>query len=161
MSVLAATPTPTSTPQASAPLACTGSEFRQFDFWLGNWKVFNPNGKQVGTNEITRVSEGCAIREQWKSAAGGSGMSINYYDSDDRKWHQDWVGGDGLILHLQGGLSGNAMILSGPSKIGKETTLNRVIWTPMPDSKVKQEWTVSKDDGGTWKTVFVGIYEKQ
>ena len=40
-------------------------------------------------------------------------MSINYYDPADRKWHQDWVGGDGTILHLRGELVGNAMVLSG------------------------------------------------
>jgi hypothetical protein len=66
----AASPSPahTSTPVPSP--ACVAAEFRQFDFWLGRWKVTNPDGKQVGTSEITRVSEGCAIREQWTSASG-------------------------------------------------------------------------------------------
>jgi hypothetical protein len=157
----AASPSPTSTPSSSPPPACTAPEFRQFDFWLGRWKVTNPQGKEVGTNEISRVSEGCAIREQWKSARGVSGMSINYYDVADQKWHQDWVGGDGMILHLHGGLTGSSMVLSGPSKTARETVLNRVTWTPLPDGKVKQEWTTSSDDGRTWETVFTGIYEKQ
>ena len=30
---------------------------------LGHWKVTDPKGNQVGTSEISRVSEGCAIRE--------------------------------------------------------------------------------------------------
>jgi hypothetical protein len=152
---------PTNSPVASPTPACTASEFRQFDFWLGRWRVTNPQGKEVGTNEISRASDGCAIREQWKSASGGSGMSINYFDLADGKWHQDWVGGDGLILHLQGELVGNAMVLSGQNKTQRGTVLNRVSWTPLPDGKVKQEWTTSPDDGRTWQTVFVGVYEKQ
>ena len=88
-----------------------------------------------------------------------TGMSINYYDPEDRKWHQDWVGGDGTILHLAGGLVGNAMVLSGVTKSGKGMTLNRITWTPLPGGKVKQEWSTSDDDGKTWQTSFVGIYE--
>ena len=147
-------------PSSSQPPACVGPEFRQFDFWLGHWKVTNPKGVQVGTSEITRVSEGCAIREQWQSAKGQGGTSINYYDSADREWHQDWVGGDGTILHLHGGLKDGAMILGGESQSPKGPYLNRITWTPLDGGKVKQEWSISTDGGKTWQTSFVGIYEK-
>lgn len=160
VSVSAVTPTPTGTPQPSPTPACTATEFRQFDFWVGNWKVINPRGKQAGTSEITRASEGCAIREQWKSASGTTGMSINYYDPNDREWHQDWVGGDGVILHLHGSLTGNAMVLTGLTTTIEGTVVNRITWTPLSDGKVRQEWSTSSDDGKTWKTAFVGIYEK-
>jgi hypothetical protein len=149
--------------QSPAPSpACTAPEFRQFDFWLGKWNVKNPQtGKQVGTSKITRVSQGCAIREQWRSASGINGMSINYYDAADHKWHQDWVGGDGTILHLRGELVGNAMILSGESKTANGTTLNRITCTPLDGGKVKQEWATSSDKEKTWQISFLGIYEKQ
>jgi hypothetical protein len=137
------------------------AEFRQFDFWLGRWKVTNPQGKEVGTSEIVRVSDGCAIREQWNGTSHLSGMSINYYDVADHEWHQDWVGGDGLILHLHGGLKDGTMVLSGNTKSAKGTTIHRVTWTPLPDGKVKQEWVQSVDNGGNWQIAFVGIYEKQ
>jgi hypothetical protein len=156
-SALAQSVTPTATPPP-----CVAPEFRQFDFWLGKWNVINPRtGKQIGTNEITRAADGCAIREQWKSSDGDTGMSINYYDLTDQKWHQDWVGGDGVILHLHGELAGKAMILSGETKGAKETVRNRITWTPLDGGKVKQEWSTSSDDGRNWKTVFVGIYEEQ
>lgn len=157
--VWAASPTPNASPVPTP--ACSGAEFRQFDFWLGKWKVIGPKGKPVGTSEISRASEGCAIREQWTSAAGKGGMSINYYDPADQKWHQDWVGGDGTVLHLRGGMVGEAMILSGETQDAKgSSTMNRITWTPLPEGKVKQEWALSSDAGGTWKTIFVGIYEK-
>jgi hypothetical protein len=156
--VWAQPPQPSSAPSKPPP-ACVAPEFHQFDFWLGAWKVANPQGKEVGTSEISRASEGCAIREEWKSASGNTGMSINYYDLEDRKWHQDWVGGDGVILHLKGGIIGDAMVLTGESNSSKGTTLNRISWTPLPGSKVKQEWSTSDDHGKTWQPSFVGIYE--
>lgn len=136
-------------------------EFRQFDFWLGKWKVTDPQGKQAGTSEISRQSEGCAIREQWTAAAGPGGMSVNYYDATEKRWHQDWVGGDGTILHLRGNPKDGAMVLSGESKGARGTIINRITWTPLPDGKVKQEWEISTNTGKSWKTSFVGIYEKQ
>ena len=148
-------------PASSPPPACLSPEFRQFDFWIGKWKVTNPQGQQVGTSEISRVSEGCAIREQWTAAAGPGGMSVNYYDATEKRWHQDWVGGDGTILHLRGNPKDGAMVLSGESKGARGTIINRITWTPLPDGKVKQEWEISTNTGKSWKTSFVGIYEKQ
>jgi hypothetical protein len=149
------TPTPAPTP------ACTASEFRQFDFWLGRWRVTNSAGKEVGGSEVTRASEGCAIREQWKSASGITGMSINYYDPLGREWHQDWVGGDGTILHLRGGMKDGTMSLVGPGSSSGQTVMNRITWAALPEGKVKQEWSISSDTGRTWQTSFVGIYTKQ
>jgi hypothetical protein len=156
----AASPAPSVTPAATAP-PCVAPEFRQFDFWLGHWKVIGPKGQQVGTSEISRVSEGCAIREQWTDSNGKGGMSLNYYDPAEKQWHQDWVGGDDTILHLHGGLEDGAMVMNGVIKGSKGTYLNRITWTPLPEGKVKQEWAISTDDGATWKTSFAGIYAKQ
>ena len=153
-------PSPSVTP-TPAPPACVAPEFRQFDFWIGHWKVTNPQGVQVGTSEITRVSEGCAVREQWQSASGKGGTSINYYDEADREWHQDWVGGDGSILHLHGGLKGDVMVLTGETKSAKGPYLNRIAYTPLPGGKVEQKWSVSSDAGKSWQVIFLGIYQRQ
>jgi hypothetical protein len=129
--IKAASPVTADTPANSPTPACVAPEFRQFDFWIGHWRVTNPQGNQVGTSEISRASEGCAIREEWKSASGSNGTSINCYNSADHKWHQDWVGGDGLILHLQGKLVDSVMVLSGQSKTTRRIELNRITWTPL------------------------------
>ena len=34
------------------PSACAAPAHRQFDFWLGQWNVFDPSGAQVGTNIV-------------------------------------------------------------------------------------------------------------
>ena len=151
---------PSPSPTAPPP-ACEGKDFREFDFWIGKWIVRKPDGTHVGNSEITRESKGCAIRENWTSLNGFSGVSINYYDESDRQWHQDWVGGDGMILHLHGGLDDGAMVLIGETKTAKGTTKNCISYRMMPDGKMKQEWTTSDDQGKTWETAFVGIYERQ
>lgn len=139
---------------------CQAPEFRQFDFWLGNWKVIGAKGTQVGTSEISRVSEGCAVREQWRAADGRGGTSLNYYDPSDHEWHQDWVGGDGTILHLHGGLEGEAMILRNRVPTSKGSYSNRITYTLLAIGKMRQEWAFSLDDGVTWQVSFLGTYEK-
>jgi len=32
--------------------------YRQFDFWIGDWPVQNPAGKQVGDNLVTSEQDG-------------------------------------------------------------------------------------------------------
>jgi hypothetical protein len=158
---VAQSPAPAGAAKPSPAPACQAAEFRQFDFWLGKWNVTGPKGNQVGTSEISRQAEGCAVREQWTSASGQGGMSVNYYDESDRQWHQDWVGGDGTILHLHGGMRDGAMVLTNESKTGRAgARVDRISYTPLPGGKVKQEWSFSTDHGQTWQTSFIGIYAK-
>jgi hypothetical protein len=76
-------------------------------------------------------------------------MSINYYDAADHQWHQDWVGGDGTILHLHGGMKDGAMVLRGEIKGATRIVINRITWTPLTDGKLRQEWSTSSDNGGS------------
>ena len=41
--------------QAPSPQPCSTAEHRQFDFWVGDWVVHNPQGQQVGTNRIEKI----------------------------------------------------------------------------------------------------------
>lgn len=136
---------------------CTAAVFRQFDFWLGRWTVTNPAGTVVGHSRITRLSQGCAIHEQWLGRKS-TGNSLNYYDHGDRHWHQDWVGGGGQVLHLHGGLQGRSMVLSGTRRDKRGEVLDRITWTPLARHRVRQHWETSRDGGTTWKTLFDGTY---
>jgi hypothetical protein len=139
--------------------ACTGIEFRQFDFWIGHWSVHDTTGSQIGTSRISRVADGCGIREEWTAANGNTGTSLNYYDKRDKMWHQDWVGGGGLILHLNGNKDDKTMILSGKRMGRQGPVIDQISWTELKNGKVRQQWDISTDDGKTWKKVFVGLYK--
>jgi len=54
--------------------ACTATQHRQFDFWLGDWTVTDSTGTStLGTNSITREEGGCLVHEHWTDADGSTG----------------------------------------------------------------------------------------
>jgi hypothetical protein len=139
------------------PKPCTAPEHRQFDFWVGDWRVTTPDGKHAGDNRIESILDGCALHESWRGASGGAGFSYNAYDEHRKVWHQTWVDRQGNLLLLEGGLREGSIVLSGT----QGATLNRVTWTPRADATVRQLWEASADQGKTWKTVFDGIYRRR
>src|SRR5262245_49467121 len=81
---------------------CTSLEHRQFDFWTGEWDVTAANGKTAGTNRITPILGGCALREDWRGSGGLSGTSLNMWDPASKHWRQTWVDDRGNVLLLTG-----------------------------------------------------------
>ncbi len=146
------------TPAAALPKPCSAPEYRQFDFWLGEWNVADA-GKHAGVNRITPLLGGCAVREEWKGASGLTGTSLNMWDSAKKRWTQTWVDDKGNVLFLVGGLQGPKMILEGDKPDGKGGTVtSRITWTPLPSKGVRQVWETSKDGGKTWEMAFDGDY---
>src|SRR5690606_4507313 len=82
-------------PNRQPPPTCDAPEYRQFDFWVGEWEVMNPAGTKLGTNRITRMLKDCVIHEDWTDAGGSRGQSFNIWSRQDRKWHQSWVSDTG------------------------------------------------------------------
>ena len=155
-------------PRAAAPTPepppCSAAPYRQFDFWLGEWDVVDTAGKPAGHNRIVSVFDGCALQENWQSAQGGRGTSLNVYDAVTQHWHQTWIDDHGGLLELNGGLEDGKMILVGarPSVKEKGTRLiHRITWTPLAGEKVRQFWEASKNEGRTWTTVFDGTYVRK
>ena len=142
---------------------CEAPEYRQFDFWLGDWDV-SSNGQPAGTNRVESIQRGCVLQENWKgSGVGGiTGTSYNIYDRGTGRWHQTWVDASGTLLQLDGGLVDGAMVLEGerPSPTGGGTARHRITWTPNPDGSVHQLWEASQDDGKTWNVIFDGLYTR-
>lgn len=148
---------------APPPPACEAAEHRQFDFWLGEWVVTRPDtGAEVGRSTITAVAAGCALHEHWRGAGGYTGQSLNAWDGQRGAWTQFWVGADGGVLRLEGGLQDGAMVLAGelPKPAGTGMQRQRITWTPATDGSVTQHWQTSDDDGATWATSFLGVYRR-
>ncbi|MGH8178768.1 MAG: hypothetical protein ACREV5_21125, partial [Steroidobacter sp.] len=152
-----------SSAQSAAAKPCDREAFRQFDFWIGDWEVRDASGKSAGRNAITSEENGCVLVERWRSAAGGTGMSMNHYDPKAAVWRQHWVG-LGLILEMSGRLKDGSMIMEGPLQyVGTDrVTLLRGEWTPLPaDGRVRQHFLESSDNGKTWTEWFDGYYSKK
>ena len=136
---------------------------RAFDFWLGSWDVFAPDGRRVGTNRIEPLYDGAALAEHWEGAGGIRGTSLNALDAGSGRWHQTWVDSSGSLLHLDGGMRGPSMVLEGTARADdapERLDLQRITWTPNPDGSVRQHWEVSSDGGTTWRTAFDGEYRR-
>lgn len=145
----------------SAPPSCDSPMHRAFDFWIGEWNVYGPKGKLVGTNRITREQRGCVLHEHYNTSRGYSGESLNIYDAPRKAWHQSWVDSDGLLLLLEGGFRDGKMILEGQTTgIDGKVTKHRITWTPNVDGSVRQFWE-STDAKDQWIVAFDGKYVRK
>src|SRR5262249_46376888 len=50
----------------AAPCTQPGSPWRQFDFWVGTWDVYDRSGNRVGESRIERILGDCVVLENWK-----------------------------------------------------------------------------------------------
>ncbi len=143
-------------------LSCLGEVHRQFDFWLGDWEVLQEDRSAPRAyNRIRRVARGCFLHEDYHSASGYAGESINWYDPKFGQWRQVWADSQGLILHLAGGLDAQGrMVLYGGERETSEgrRIRDRISWQPQPDGSVRQIWDISNDGGRTWRQIFSGLY---
>ncbi len=135
--------------------------FRQFDFWIGHWEVTGAKGQVAGTNKIEKAENGCMLLEQWTGASGGTGTSMNYYDTAKGKWVQVWVAAAGYTIHIEGGLEDGKMVLTGELTAGDTATPFRGTWTPLSDGRVRQFFEQSTDEGKTWTPWFDGYYARK
>ena len=142
------------------PPRCEGPQFRQLDFWVGDWNVTS-GGKQAGTNQVTQEESGCLVHEHWTGATGGTGQSFNFYDRTDERWHQVWVSSTGTTLFLSGQYADGKLVYAGvaPGPNGAPAQ-QRLTFFHNADGTVRQLWE-SSSDGKQWQTVFDGLYVRK
>jgi hypothetical protein len=136
--------------------------YHAFDFWIGEWNVFRPDGQKAGENTIQSVLGGCALQESWHGVLGGTGNSLNAFERNSGRWYQTWIDSGGGLLLLSGGLKGDSMVMTGESfSADAKKVIDRVSWVALPDGRVRQHWQKSTDAGATWQTVFEGFYVRK
>jgi hypothetical protein len=140
------------------------STYARLDFWLGEWRV-TVNDTLDGTDRITRILDGCAVREEWTDIDGGKGESLFYYQRATGQWKQVWVT---EYAALPGGLKEKRLVarfgdgglrFQGEIPLGDgRSILDRTTLTPLPDGTVHQVIEQSRDEGKTWRTAFDATY---
>jgi hypothetical protein len=136
-------------------------EFRQFDFWIGEWDAKNPQGLVAGTSSIQLILGTCIIYENWTGTSGTNGKSFNIYDTSDKKWHQTWVDDKGTFSHYIGGIEDGKMVITADTLAGGKKMLAKMTFTKMPNGDVRQHGENSTDEGKTWTTTFDFIYVRK
>ncbi|WP_300531461.1 hypothetical protein [Maricaulis sp.] len=142
---------------------CASDAHDDFDFWVGHWNVYAPDGGPYqGENRIEKTQGGCLITEHWTGASGSTGESMNYLDPFSGQWRQIWVSA-GSIIDYSGGLDeSGAMVLNGEihSPASGVRSAFRGTWTERADGSVRQQFEIegADDQWGVW---FTGIYVRQ
>lgn len=143
--------------QAAPAAPCTGAEFHQFDFWLGEWEVY-AGERLVGHSRIERILGDCVIQENWSGKGGSEGKSFNLYNAAARQWEQTWVDNAGLILHFKGQYDPMAKALR-LAAVDSDSVQQRMTFYHLPDGTVRQVWE-SAPPMGDYKTTFDGLYRR-
>jgi ketosteroid isomerase-like protein len=147
---------------ASPQMSCAVPEYRQFDFWVGDWDVFEDNGAtKVARVRVDRILDGCVLREHYEDAGDLQGESFSIYDAGRRLWHQSWVTNRGQLLTIEGQRKDGKMILAGASRDsdGLETGV-RATWKPLESGDVRETAVRSSDAGRTWKPWFDLLFRR-
>jgi tetratricopeptide (TPR) repeat protein len=138
---------------------CRQPEYRQFDFWIGDWEVRAPQGPIVGRSSVTVEQEGCLLVEHWTSLKGAqTGTSFNYYNVHDKKWHQLYIDNSGnaeSFPAMAGNLIGGRMVLLTDEK---ERPVSRWTWYVLGPGKVRQMAEQSSDGQKTWNITWDSEY---
>jgi ketosteroid isomerase-like protein len=150
--VLATARTSSQTPPSSP---CTSPEYREFDFWIGDWDVFEA-GSSTSTAHVRvdRILGGCVVQERYEDNTGTAGESFTTYDVGRKLWHQTWVTNRGRLLTIEGGKHDSAMLLAGSYYLDNGNEIRvRGSWEPA-GGNVREIASTSSDDGKTWKPWF-------
>jgi hypothetical protein len=94
---------------------CADPAYRQFDFWIGNWDVFDAERPTVvlAHARVDLILNGCVLHEVYEGIDGHKGESFSIYDATRKTWHQSWVNDRGYLLTIEGRFQGGSMILQG------------------------------------------------
>lgn len=141
---------------APTPIDCTDADHSAFNFWIGDWDVYDTqSGTPVALSTIAAVAGGCAIEEDYRQTVGPGGAPSAYrgasysaFDPVSRTWRQFYVDSAGAVTTFEGGLiSDGSMVLVGPRREGQLQVMMTL--TPQLDGSVRQVGANSLD-GTSW-----------
>ena len=163
LALAAAAPAP-----APPPQPCSGPEYRQLDFWVGEWDAeFDLPGGKTGhaTNRITRDEYGdCVIAEHFSQPdIGYAGASFSTYDRLKKTWVQTRVDNGGAYILLAGGpVAGHpySFELVTVEPQGPKQTVSRMIWQDVKPDSFTWRWQARKPDG-SWADSWVIRYRRR
>jgi hypothetical protein len=156
--------TSASAPSGPPPNPCVGSPDRhRFDFWVGEWQVTTPDGHVVGSSSVQSMAGGCGLLENWTASNGTTGKSLNAFNPAAKQWQQYWVGQGGAVTEYRESEwhDGSLSLIARPAASAQGQPTQRLTFTPVNDSTVRQHGELSKDGGSTWTTTYDFYYHRR
>jgi len=146
---------------------CNRPEFRQFDFWKGDWNLRWSTGKSIptgtGINHVTTILDGCVVEEDFSFPAGDlEGKSLSTYDTRINKWQQTWVDNHGGYLDFVGEMHDGKMILERETVSENGASLRqRMVWKNIEKDALDRSLELSRDGGKTWEVIWSIHYTRR
>ena len=161
---------------APTSAACSGPEYHQFDFWIGQWsikqKILQANGDWFEAPASTSVSPilgGCGLMEQWKGDVlffwegmekpePLDGFSVRAFDPVSHQWVISWMDSRHLRFTEFKGVFKDGrgeFFRKQAAKDGKGTTTTRIVFSGITPTSVRWELAVKSDAAADWKTLWI------
>ncbi len=144
---------------------------RDFDFYLGRWRVHNRRLKQrfVGsddweeyeaTDESKPILSGLGSIDDYRTEHFGGdfrGMAIRFFNPQTRLWSAYWSTNRSGTLDppVVGGFKDGIGTFFGYDQDGDRAVYVRCLWSEIAAAHVKWEQAFSIDQGKTWETNLV------
>jgi len=128
-----------------------------FDFWVGNWDLVwkeRDGTTATGTNIVTKILDGKAIRENFSGLTGQSkgfkGESISILDNRTREWKQTWIDNQGAYMPFIGGSDGSSRFFSQEFTKNGKLVKQKMVFHDITKESFVWDWMSSPDSGKTW-----------
>lgn len=158
----------TTTPPPAVPAAppCTAAEYRQLDFWVGDWiaEWERAGVKGTGRNRITKDEYGqCVITERFSNEDGSfRGFSISTYFAPARQWRQTWMDNQAGYFDLFGGpkQDPDSHFALEQYRRGEASPWLRMIWQDVKPDSFTWRWQSKPSADAPWTDQWVIKYRR-
>ena len=144
-------------PATAAP--CDAAVYRQLDFWLGRWQVYDgDSGRLVATDRIEKRLGGCVVEQNMTFVTDMyrrpgvayrlAGASTSRFDG--QQWLQIWVDNQWGAITMAGAADKDGSMVFNtiiPSR-GRDV---RLVWQPQPEGAVRILQYVAPTGSGKWE----------
>jgi len=153
---------------ASISSPCDTPQHHQFDFWVGDWQVFDAKSNQlVGFDRVEKHSEGCIVQQNLTFISDLyrrpgvnyrlAGIGVNRFDGES--WLEMWADNQWGAIVLRGSPDSNgSMVLT--SIIPSRNRDLRLVWEKRPDGSVRNVEYVAIAGSGKWEKYGDLIYRR-
>jgi hypothetical protein len=155
-------------PPAQTAAPCDTPPHHQFDFWLGDWQVFDASNNQlVAFDRVEKHSQGCIVQQNLTFitdlyrrpgvAYRLTGIGVNRFDGEG--WLEMWADNQWGAIVLRGKPDANgSMVLT--SIIPSRNRDLRLVWEKLPDGSVRNLEYVAAAGSGKWEKYGDLIYRR-
>ncbi|MGB8194379.1 MAG: tetratricopeptide repeat protein [Chitinophagaceae bacterium] len=141
---------------------------RAFDFWVGEWDVFvTGTNNGAGHSLIQKASGDCMILENWTGfgPVPSNGKSMNYVNTQTKKWEQLWIGSGGgpnyVTRFWDGEYKDSVMQFIFEASTPQGKLNGRFRFFNQGPNQVRQLSETSADGGKTWQSNYDFTYKRK